>query len=388
MLITPALLFVLMGPSKPPDDACIPLLETSYWSWVGTESATLPISDDIAHCLAVAYVEAMRLHDISIWAFEIEERCSLATAKGPSVPMFDFTRGADDRGCQYEAWAFWGQRESPSNGQNADQHAPESEFVLNEGGAFFTDGYKRTAFAKSARSGVVGQDDPHTIRLPVLCLDRVLGRWVSRRQVERLGDLMLKPGSDLSMISIDAQTRVARVRATFNTGSYFAEVVVDIDPSRGYAPVRTAVFDAHILRMLEQVVILDERVVDGVWLPTRAAMQTYFGVETAPDDARSLAFSERLSSLGIDRQSMNPEDAGVRREIRSAVRDAFGDAGFPVRPISDPHVWEVLSVLSINRAINASRIMPADFSSFRFSSEFDQLNLDGQFVAPPESSAP
>jgi hypothetical protein len=181
----------------------------------------------------------------------------------------------------------------------------------------------------------VGGSSPLTMR----------GRWFDYGPVNRsrtLGELVAG-AADLEYISPTLDRPYPGLRAPKVVGDGFTDIVVWVDPVRGFMPVRCQTIRHHDQATCEAVEVLRSAEFQGVHFPT-IGVRTCFNFElvaagTAPvleATAADFAAAERLEGLPI-------ADEAVRASLLATLREAHGVRRLASLPegdlLSGPLAW-------------------------------------------------
>ncbi len=170
---------------------------------------------------------------------------------------------------------------------------------------------------------LIQPQDPYQTMAPGYSPTRFLGRSICYNQRELLGELLLK-SQDLSTVQ-GAARGLIRLHGTIDAQNQTLIIDVDVDPSRGFAPVRIATFDGLTGSPWILLKVDEMSHIDGAWVPVRGVRRAFEDVP--PPIELQKQFKDALKQAGIEAR-VDPRDASARRRFQRVVSSVFGEAGW------------------------------------------------------------
>lgn len=203
------------------------------------------------------------------------------------------------------------------------------------------------------QSGIVRELSPADLSMWSTPL-KFMGRHLDQAGQRTLAELLL--ASDELRVRAGPEDSLRVVSGYVEIGSHAFFLETTIDTSRGFAPVEIRLYDGLLRRSVETMVVSKLEFRSGVWIPTEG-VDTHYFLNPAEDDKRWPALQEKLRRLTPE-GDLVLSDRALRRSVKQAINEVYGQAGVAVSPLSPPHRMSVTKISSVNRAIPASTFQP------------------------------
>ncbi len=296
----------------------------------------------LARCLAAACLANERL------IHTLQYRSTLVFVSGPHPQRRESVEWLDERG-------RWRSEVTVHTFDGA-----QGAYAVSKRAILAFDGEQMTTADHGRRSGLVReyQGEMYTW----MAVDHAMGWRLDRAGHVRIGELLLD-AKDLTLSGYSADGRPILV-ATVVLRPLVAQIEVELDPERGFAPCRIVVRDRALRVAYDRYVV--ERMVqlDGVWLPAQIYKES-FSFSPGPDDGARLG--RAIAEAGLSRES-DMFDPAVQAAFGACVRAVFGTDEAPGTPMATP-----LRVTYEYTAVNA----PIPDSVFRYVHPEDYVAFDG-----------
>lgn len=164
---------------------------------------------------------------------------------------------------------------------------------------------------------------------------KFLGRYFDIEKGRTLPELL----SDASDVRVrDGDVPGSRVVSGFLVSSGRVWLIeAQVDPSRGFAPTRIALYDGLIGRPAD-VIQIDrlERHAD-CWIPVEGVETVYYlDPETMKGELWE-RYADGMAALAPPGESPDATVPAVREAVRRLIRDVYGPGGIPTAELAPPH---------------------------------------------------
>ncbi|MFN7021395.1 MAG: hypothetical protein ACK4WH_08730 [Phycisphaerales bacterium] len=236
----------------------------------------------------------------------------------------------------------------------------QTTYLLDEEGTPFPtsdvyvfDGLALHTLNPRSQSGIVRELSPADLSMWSTPL-KFMGRYLDQARQRRLAELLLT--SDELRVRAGPEDVLRVVSGYVEIGSHAFFLEVTIDTSRGFAPLEIRLYDGLLRRAVETMEVSKLESRSGVWIPTEG-VDTHYFLNPAEDDKRWPALQDQLRRLTPE-GDLVPSDTALRRSVKQAINELYGQAGVPVSRLSPPHRLSVTKISSVNQVMPASTFQP------------------------------
>lgn len=283
---------------------------------------------------ALALIAAMDINDGALRSLEWSQKNERATPDGWEVAeqserVFDGARWACDRTVSLPA---------------ADGRS------VNISSNYVFDGLVLHTLDKARKTGLVRESKPADVAMWSTPL-KFMGRFVDTVEHRSLAEVL--EGAAELRVRAGASEGVRVVSGYVELGQHAYFLQADIDTSRGFAPVRIALYDGLVRRPVEVLEVTRLGQHAGAWIPV-SGVDSLYTLPSEMSDPRWSKLQEKMRPLVSEDGTIHAGEAAIRQAAKSAINEVYGAGGVPVELLSPPHRLTV-TVRSANERIPDAR---------------------------------